>query len=149
MSGRPVSACRRLTTRATPSATIETIGLPWPTFLRNQRALTLPLFISGWIEDIHDPHNWYQPYILGTYGRRQSLPADLTEQFKSQINAGVAETDPAKRAEIYAKLNQEIYDAAPQIILAIATGRHYEQRWVDGYFYNPILGFYYYAFSKK
>jgi peptide/nickel transport system substrate-binding protein len=129
--------------------TIETIGLPWPTFLRNQRALTLPLFISGWIEDIHDPHNWYQPYIVGTYGRRQSLPEDLNAQFASQINAGVAETDPAVRAEIYTKLNQEIYDAAPQIILAIATGRHYEQRWVEGYFYNQIMGLYYYAFSKK
>jgi len=128
---------------------VETIGLPWPTFLRNQRALTLPLFISGWIEDIHDPHNWYQPYILGTYGRRQSLPADLKAQFEAQINAGVAESDPAKRSEIYAKLNQEIYDAAPQVILAIPTVRHYEQRWVEGYFTNPILGFYYYAFSKK
>jgi peptide/nickel transport system substrate-binding protein len=128
---------------------IETIGLPWPTFLRNQRALTLPLFISGWIEDIHDPHNWYQPYILGTYGRRQSLPADLKASFEALINAGVAETDPAKRNEIYAQLNQQIYDAAPQIILAIATGRHYEQRWVDGYFYNPIAGLYYYAYSKK
>ncbi len=53
------------------------IGLPWPTFLRSQRAETLPLFISGWQEDIHDPHNWYQPYLVGTYGRLQSLPQDL------------------------------------------------------------------------
>ena len=50
---------------------IEIIGLPWPTFLRNQRAAALPMFFSGWVEDIHDPHNWYQPYIIGTYGRRQ------------------------------------------------------------------------------
>ena len=40
---------------------IEIIGLPWPTFLRAQRAQTLPVFISGWLEDIHDPHNWTSP----------------------------------------------------------------------------------------
>jgi peptide/nickel transport system substrate-binding protein len=129
---------------------VEVIGLPWPTFLRNQRAMTLPVFISGWIEDIHDPHNWYQPYIIGTYGRRQSLPADITAEFAELINAGVAEADPAKRAVIYTELNQKIYDLAPQIILAFATGRHYEQRWVEGYYYNPISpGNPYYSLSKK
>jgi peptide/nickel transport system substrate-binding protein len=129
---------------------IEIIGLPWPTFLRNQRASALPMFFSGWVEDIHDPHNWYQPYILGTYGRRQRLPEDLKAEFETLINAGVAETDPAKRAEIYTELNQKIYDNAPQIILAVATGRHYEQRWVQGYYTNPIApGYYYYSLSKK
>jgi peptide/nickel transport system substrate-binding protein len=129
---------------------VEIIGLPWPTFLRNQRAASLPMFFSGWIEDIHDPHNWFQPYIIGTYGRRQQLPAELTDQFAALINAGVAETDPAKRAEIYTELNQKVYDEAPQIILALVTSRHYEQRWVQGYYYNPISpGFYFYAISKK
>jgi peptide/nickel transport system substrate-binding protein len=128
---------------------VEIIGLPWPTFLRNQRAMSLPMFFSGWVEDIHDPHNWYQPYIIGTYGRRQGLPADLTAEFSALINAGVAESDPAKRNVIYAELNQKIYEMAPQIILAVATGRHYEQRWVNGYFFNPIApGAYYYAMSK-
>jgi peptide/nickel transport system substrate-binding protein len=102
------------------------------------------------LEDIHDPHNWYQPYIVGTYGRRQKLPAELTAMFSEYIDKGVAETDPAKRAEIYTELNQVIFDQAPQIILAIATQRHYEQRWVQGWFYNPITpGTYFYSLSKK
>jgi peptide/nickel transport system substrate-binding protein len=129
---------------------VEIVGLPWPTFLRNQRARTLPLFISGWLEDIHDPHNWYVPYLIGTYGRRQSLPADVVEEFKALINKGVMETDPAKRQAIYQELNQKVYDLAPQIILAVATGRRYEQRWVEGWYYNPIYpGQYFYALSKK
>ena len=129
---------------------VEVIGLPWPTFLAAQRAQTLPLFISGWIEDIHDPHNWFQPYLIGTYGRRQALPDDLTAQFQDLVNQGVSESDPAKRAEIYTQLNQLVYDQAPDIILAIATQRHYEQRWVNGYYYNPIYsGFYYYVLSKN
>lgn len=129
---------------------IEIVGMPWPTFLRNQRAKNLPVFFSGWIEDIHDPHNWYQPYVLGTYGSRQNLPADAKAELKELINAGVAEPDPAKRDVIYKELNQKIFDLAPQIIMAVATGRHYEQRWVEGFYSNPITpGFNYYQLSKK
>ena len=129
---------------------VEVLGLPWPAFLQSQRDQSLPIFISGWLEDIHDPHNWYQPYLVGTYGRRQSLPEDLTGQFKELLNQGVSETDPAKRAEIYAKVNQLEYDTAPEILTATATTRRYEQRWVQGYYYNPIYsGLYFYIFSKK
>ncbi len=129
---------------------IEIVGLPWPTFLRNQRARTLPMFVSGWLEDIHDPHNWYVPYLTGTYGRRQSLPQEALDEFQALINAGVSESDPAKRQVIYSELNQKVFDLAPQVILAIPTGRHYEQRWVEGWYYNPIYpGNYFYALSKK
>ncbi len=128
---------------------IEIVGLPWPTFLRNQRARTLPLFISGWLEDIHDPHNWYVPYLTGTYGRRQSLPEEAVAEFQELINKGVMETDPAKRHAIYLELNQKVYDLTPHIILAVATGRRYEQRWVKGWYYNPIYpGQYFYVLSK-
>jgi peptide/nickel transport system substrate-binding protein len=129
---------------------VETLGLPWPAFLQSQRDKSLPIFISGWLEDIHDPHNWYQPYLIGTYGRRQSLPADLTAQFQDLLNKGVSETDPAKRAEIYKQVNQLVYDNAPEILLATATLRRYEQRWVNGWYYNPIYsGMYFYPLSKK
>jgi len=129
---------------------VEILGLPWPTFLRNQRARTLPLFISGWLEDIHDPHNWYVPYLTGTYGRRQGLPEDVIAEFQELINKGVTETDPAKRDAIYRELNQKVYELTPDIILAVATGRHYEQRWVVGWYYNPIYpGNYFYPLSKQ
>ena len=128
---------------------VEVLGLPWPAFLQSQRDQSLPIFISGWLEDIHDPHNWYQPYIVGTYGRRQSLPEDMTAQFQDLLNQGVSEVDPAKRAEIYSQVNQLYYDDAPGILLATATARRYEQRWVKGWFYNPIYtGIIFYNLSK-
>lgn len=129
---------------------VEVLGLPWPAFLQSQRAMTLPIFISGWLEDIHDPHNWYQPYLTGTYGRRQSLPEDKVAVYQDLLNKGVAETDPAKRAEIYAQVNQIQYDDPSLILLATATGRRYEQRWVQGWYYNPIYsGMYWYGLSKQ
>ena len=128
---------------------IEVTGLPWPTFLRNQRAKKLPLFFTGWLEDIHDPHNWVVPYTTGTYGGRQGLPQELKDQYAEIISRAVGETDPVKRAEIYAEFNQLWYDQAHTIALFVPTIRRYQQRWVKGWYSNPIYpDTYYYPLSK-
>jgi peptide/nickel transport system substrate-binding protein len=106
------------------------------------------MIVSGWIEDIHDPHNWAQPFTVGTYAGRQGLPDDLKAQFQELVNAGVRESDPEKRAQIYYELQKLHHDQAIQITLAQATGVRYEQRWVQDWFYNPIMfGGYYYAYG--
>ena len=130
---------------------IEVTGLPWPTFLKNQRAKKLPIFVSGWQEDIHDPHNWLVPYTTGTYGGRQSMPADLTKQFAGIIQRGVTEADPVKRAAIYAEFNTLYYDTIPTVLLAVPGTRHYIQRWVQGTVWNPIYPapLYFYTVSKQ
>lgn len=129
---------------------LESTGLPWPSFLRSVRAKILPLFFVGWQEDIHDPHNWYVPYLQTTYASRQSLPAELKAQFADYINRGVVETDPAKRDVIYQELNQVIYDNPPGIILAIGTSHGFMPRYVKGMVPNPLYGgFYYYPMFKE
>jgi peptide/nickel transport system substrate-binding protein len=129
---------------------VEILGVPWPTILNAYQHSRLPAFIIGWQEDIHDPHNWYQPFLVGTYGNNQNFPADLKAAFMAKVSAGVAEPDPAKRDVIYKELNQMIYDNATMMILPVPTGRHYEQMWVNGWFYNPLYGGqYYYTLSKK
>ena len=128
---------------------IETVGLPWPTFLRTIRGKQAPYFVSGWLEDIHDPHNWYQPYMLGTYASRQNLPADLKALFSDILDRGVGATDPAERQTIYEEANALYYEQVPTILLATATSHGFEQRWVHGTVLNPILpGNYYYAMYK-
>ncbi|HMU92705.1 MAG TPA: ABC transporter substrate-binding protein [Anaerolineales bacterium] len=128
---------------------VETLGLPWPAYLRAQRAKQIPIMTGGWLEDIHDPHNWYQPYTTGTYGGRQSLPDDVKAQFRDILERGVSETDPAKRAEIYKEANQLYYDLAVGIPLEVATSHGFSQRWVQGIVFNPIFpGFYYYTMYK-
>ncbi len=130
--------------------TIETVGLPWPTFLRQIRESRLPLYISGWVEDIHDPHNWAQPFMVGTYARRQNFPEEMIEEFKELVDAGVVENDPAKRQAAYEELADLDYEKAVAIRLAVPSGRVYTQRWLDGWFYNPAKwGFDYYMLSKR
>ena len=129
---------------------IEVTGLPWPTFLRNTRAQKLPISVSGWIEDYNDTHNWVRPYALTSFAVRQSFPQELTDQFTDIINRGVVEPDPAKRHEIYKEFNQLFYEQAPDLLLFIVNGRRYQQRWVEGWFTNPVFpGTYYYSMYKK
>jgi peptide/nickel transport system substrate-binding protein len=129
---------------------VETLGLPWPSYLQAQRAGTLPIMTGGWLEDIHDPHNWYQPYTVGAYGARQRLPDDLKAQFSELLDAGVAETDTDARHQIYLDLNQLYYDLVPGTPIVLATSHGFEQRWVKGRINNPIFpGTYYYTISKE
>ncbi len=129
---------------------IEIIGLPWPTLLGSIRASRVPVFVSGWQEDFHDPHSWARPILVGTYAIRQRLPEEMMTEMTALVNQGVAEVDREVRADIYQQLTQMDYDNMVAIRLPIATGRHYEQRWVQGYYYNPVYsGFYYYAYTKQ
>ncbi|MCD6344347.1 MAG: ABC transporter substrate-binding protein [Anaerolineae bacterium] len=134
-----------------PNYNIEIIGLPWPSFLAAIRGKRLPIYISGWQEDIHDPHNWAQPFLVGTYASRQAMPQWMIDEFQEGVSAGVSASDPAERAKIYQDLTQLDYDYAPAIRLAVATGRHYEPRWVTGWYYNPIYGAdsHYFTTGKK
>lgn len=128
---------------------VETVGLPWPTFLRTIRASEAPYFASGWAEDIHDPHNWYQPYMIGTYAYRQKMPDDLRAAFSEILDRGVGETDFAKRQAIYEEANKLYYEQVPTLLLATATSHGFEQRWVHGAIANPIFsGNYYYTIYK-
>jgi peptide/nickel transport system substrate-binding protein len=129
---------------------IEVTGLPWPTYLKNYQAKKLPFFIIGWQEDIPDPHNWTFTYTLGAYGGKQRLPQELKDQFTPLVQAGAKEADATKRAEIYKEFNQLFYENVPTILLAQMEWQEYFQRWVNGYYKNPIYGdLYYYALSKQ
>jgi len=136
--------------RVNPKFQVEVLGLPFQTYLDALAAHQLPLNLYGWVEDIHDPNDWLAPYVTGSYAAQQSLPADVVQQLRPFIDQGVDETDPANRAAIYKQFNQAYYAAAPVILLAVQHNRVYEQRWVQGYYYNPIYaGDYFYALSKQ
>jgi peptide/nickel transport system substrate-binding protein len=133
-----------------PAYQLEIVTLPWATYLASFRAGQLPIAISSWTEDYHDPHNWVQPYLIGTYSGRENFSEELKEIFRPLIEQAVLEPDAAKRADLYYQVQQLHYDNVPQVILCQGGERTYEQRWVEGYFYNPIWDpSYYYHMSLK
>jgi ABC-type transport system substrate-binding protein len=132
-----------------PKFQVEILGLPWPAYLAAQRAGTIPIMTGGWIEDIHDPSNWYQPYTVGAYGGRQNMPDDLKAQFKTLLDEGVAATTDAGRADAYHQINQLYYDTNPGVPVVLPTTHGYEQLWVHGLIRNPIFpGIYFPTISK-
>ena len=131
-----------------PLYQVEVVGLPWPTLLRSVRASQVPIAIQGWQEDIHDPHNWVQPYLIGTYATNAQIPDELLEQYREIITAAALESDPAEREAMYAELQQLTYDSVPQVYLLQRDAPWYTQRWVNGYYYRVgAFGRDYYAYS--
>jgi peptide/nickel transport system substrate-binding protein len=135
---------------------VSPLAEPFAVELNDQAAGRLPLFIIGWQEDYHDPNDWVGPYLSsgGTYSGTQHFDPTLQKQMDSLINQGLAETDTTKRAAIYTQLNKIAIDNALDIFAYTQTFRHYEQTWVSGWYYNPILAGapvsgYYYAYSKS
>ncbi len=133
-----------------PKFSVEILGLPWATYLRIQRAKQLPLLTGGWLEDIHDPYNWFQPYTYGVYGGRQSLPAALKSEFQADLVKAVTEPDEATRAELYKAISMKYYEQAVAIPLETTTTHAFTQRWVHGQILNPIFsGGVYYTWYKN
>jgi peptide/nickel transport system substrate-binding protein len=132
-----------------PRYRIETVELPRNAYNSARDEGRLPILVSGWREDLHDPHNWAQPFLVGVYADYQNLPGGLRNLFADPVSAGAAEVDPGARSAIYAQLGELDYEYAIAIRGAVPTGRHYEQRWVRGWYFNPIYpGDYYYALSE-
>jgi peptide/nickel transport system substrate-binding protein len=133
-----------------PKFIVSAQGLEWSNYLKGYQGKKFPLFILGWIEDIPDPHNWVFTYSLGNFGGKQGMPQDLKDQLAPLVNQGAHETDPVKRAAIYKQFNQLFYDNVPTILLAEGSARFYFQRWVNGFYWNPLYSdLYYYSLSKS
>lgn len=128
---------------------VEVLGLPWPAYLTAQRAHKIPIMTGGWLEDIHDAHNWYQPYTTGTYGGRQNMPEEMKAEFKALLDEGVGLVDPDARHEVYKRFNQLYFDYVPGFPVVLATSHGYEQKWVQGRIMNPIFSNIYYRTISK
>ena len=90
-------------------------GLEWLDFLGTWRAHRLPIFVCGWSEDTHDPHNRVVPLLVGTFASRQNLRDWMVEKLPEMVNGGVA-TVPLQRP----------------IALWSTKGRSAASRWFSG-----------------
>lgn len=137
--------------KANPNFRLGLADEPWPVFLDDTNKGRAPLYVSGWYEDYHDPHDWVTPYLSskGGFSGVQSWSADEYKKFDELIGKAVASTNPDERAKLYQQLQTLAHDDAVSVYLEQPAARHWEQSWLKGYYFNPIYpGFYYYVFSK-
>lgn len=130
---------------------IETVGLPWPAFLRAIRAEKIPIFVIGWLSDYFDSHNWTATFTSAYYAFKQQFPEELRLEFSEINSRAVQETDPAVREKIYLEeFDTLYYESVPAILLFHLKNRHYAQPWEVGWFDNPVYsGKWYYALAKE
>lgn len=128
---------------------LELVGLAFPSFLSAAQANQAPMFLGGWLEDFHDPHNWAQPYTIGIFAGRQNMPEELRGRFRELVEAGIATTDPEAREQAYFALQQLYYDTAPAVILGQASNYRIEPRYIEGWYFDMASFTPMYALSLK
>jgi peptide/nickel transport system substrate-binding protein len=118
---------------------VSVVGMPWPVLLATRRQQKLPIYVGGWLEDYHDPHNWVQPFLSsqGAYGRVINMTPDYAAKYDELINKGVTTTDPEARRPIYEEIQLAAQEDAVVIWMYQALGRSHFQPWIKGFYYNP------------
>jgi oligopeptide transport system substrate-binding protein len=82
------------------------------TALFGDPATTPPMFYLGWCADFPDPQNWLTA-VFKTGGSAAARIDFSNEEFDALVTQADVETDPAKRAELYAQAQQLLIELAP------------------------------------
>jgi peptide/nickel transport system substrate-binding protein len=120
-----------------PKFKVNVRGVEWATYVDMQRQRLMPLFYIGWGADYPDPHNFVQPYMHseGLFAGRCGYSNPEVDQL---VEEGVLETDPAKRKEIYYRLQDIWLEDVIGIMLHQPIETHYFKDWVQGYVFHPM-----------
>ncbi len=122
-----------------PEFNVQVLAMPWPVLLAQRRAGKLPVYIGGWIEDYHDPHNWAQPFLYsqGAFGRVINMTDDVAQQFDDLIIKGATTTDPDARAKVYQEIQLKAQEEAVVIWMYQNLDGMFFQKWIKGFYFNP------------
>jgi peptide/nickel transport system substrate-binding protein len=122
-----------------PKFSIAVVGMPWPVLLNSRRAGKLPIYVGGWVEDYHDPHNWVHPFLhsQGAYGRIVNMPPDKAAEYNDLIVQAATLTTVEERRPIYHELQRKAQEEAVNIWMYQQLSRFHYQSWISGFYYNP------------
>jgi peptide/nickel transport system substrate-binding protein len=138
-----------------PRFNLGVIGMPWPVLLNSRRQGKLPIYVGGWLEDYHDPHNWVHPFLhsQGAYGRIVNMPEDMAALFDGMIVEGATLTTVDERRPVYEELQLMSEEEGVNIWMYQALARFHLQEWIQGFYYNAAYGqppySWIYALSKE
>jgi peptide/nickel transport system substrate-binding protein len=134
-----------------PKFVIQVSNPLWEDYRNALHDKRLPITLATSREVVPDAHYWVFQFTAGGLANGISqMPPGMKDQFASLVSRAVAATSPAVREQLYQQFDQLYFENAPAILLAIGQERRYEQRWVKGYYFNPMLAdLYFYALSKE
>ncbi len=121
-----------------PKFKIEVRNVEWKDYLVKYRSYMYPIFITGWVADYPDPHNFLYTFMhsKGVYGRYMAYK---NKEVDKLCEEGIKTVDPLKRREIYSKLQHLWYEEAIGIPLYQQINIRAYRDYVHGYVPNAML----------
>ncbi len=121
-----------------PKFNIEIRNVEWKDYLVQYRSFMFPIFITGWGADYADPHNFLYTFMhsRGVYGKFMAYKNNEVDRL---CEAGIATVDPAKREEIYTRLQHLWFEEAIGIPLYQQINIRAYRDWIEGYVPNAML----------
>lgn len=131
---------------------VDVRPVQWPAFLDAYKHSKLPVFMLGWQADFPDPHNFAFP-LMHSRGDYPSTQHYANPEADRLVDAAIAETNAAKRRQLYFKLQELEYADVPHLVVDDATRFRTQRDWVQGWTHNPIFpdapyGSYFYSIWK-
>jgi peptide/nickel transport system substrate-binding protein len=98
----------------------------------------MPMFQIGWIADYPHPDNLVVPFMAsyGYFARCQSYGYPELDQL---IEDAFKQLDPAVQQDMYYEIQERYYEDAPGIILCQPLGRRYFTKYIEGFYFNPMI----------
>jgi peptide/nickel transport system substrate-binding protein len=115
-------------------------------------ARDMPMFQIGWMADYPHPNNFVLPF-MGSYGYLAHLQSYGYSELDELIENAFKELDPAVQQDMYYEIQERYYEDVPGIILCQPVGRRYFTKYVEGFYFNPVIpgqaGFLYYMSKSE
>ncbi|MEM3459285.1 MAG: ABC transporter substrate-binding protein [Candidatus Bathyarchaeia archaeon] len=124
-----------------PKFHVQIQGVTWNIYNYLINRHEAPIFIMGWLADFADPHD----FAYGFMRSGRVFPAMqnyMNETIDELVDLGVAETNEMLRKEIYYELQRLYFEDCPAVTLFQPIGRRFEREWVQGWYYNTVIGSY-------
>jgi peptide/nickel transport system substrate-binding protein len=110
----------------------------------------LPIWLIGWAPDYADPHDyaWRFVHSNGTFMIATSYGNDTVDEWI--VNASKS-NDPAKRLDLYAKIQAQVTYDQPSIYMYQPREFEVRRAWLEGsgLEYSPVHGYYWYHIYKN
>jgi peptide/nickel transport system substrate-binding protein len=121
-----------------PKFKIEVRNVEWKDYLVQYRNYMYPVFLTGWVADYADPHNFLYTFMhsQGVFSRYMAYQNSEVDRL---CEAGIETVDPARREQIYAKLQELWYEEAIGIPLYQQINVRAYRDYVHGYVPNAML----------
>ncbi|HTY91422.1 MAG TPA: ABC transporter substrate-binding protein [Methanocella sp.] len=117
--------------------TVNVQEIDWPTYLKMERAHTMPIFQLGWIADFPSSDNFVNPFAFsqGYYTAHIAYNNPKVDAlYKQSLNT----TDPAQLDNIYNQINTQLMNDNAYIWLDIPQNVFVHGPTVKGYVYCPL-----------